>query len=190
MDLSDPGVFRDKYALARRLSTERHEGQHSGEGGPYTDHLREVEATLRRFGVDERGSEDDRRLLIAAHLHDLFEDTRTTLEEIARDFDPDMARLVAAVTLVPSGPGLTAEQAKLRTMEKVLEHPLGRKLKLADRITNVESYRRSGLVRYADTYPAFRRILYRAEGDVVEQAMWGRLDELLAGRANGPLRAD
>jgi guanosine-3',5'-bis(diphosphate) 3'-pyrophosphohydrolase len=78
-------------ALAK-ASTE-HAGQiRTGSGGlPYIEHPRMVAATLA-----ERDYPDE--ILAAALLHDVVEDSDTTVEELRADFGEEIAGLVAALS--------------------------------------------------------------------------------------------
>lgn len=70
-----------------------HEGQvRNGSGGmPYVDHPIAVAALL-----DEHGYRDE--VLAAALLHDVVEDSETTLEELREEFGEPVAGLVGALT--------------------------------------------------------------------------------------------
>lgn len=70
-----------------------HEGQvRNGSGGmPYVEHPVRV-ATL----LDEQGHRDE--VLAAALLHDVIEDSETTLDEVRAEFGDEVAGLVGALT--------------------------------------------------------------------------------------------
>jgi guanosine-3',5'-bis(diphosphate) 3'-pyrophosphohydrolase len=87
--LAGPGLAREAYEFAR----EAHEGQErKGDGSPYIDHPTELARLLHAEG------EDDQELLAAAFLHDVVEDTDTTLEEIEEAFGSGVHDLVEAMT--------------------------------------------------------------------------------------------
>lgn len=77
----------DGLKVAKFWATVKHAGQSYGPV-PYTHHLAEVEAVLRRFGTN------DETMLIAAWCHDSIEDTGTKLKEIREMFGSDVAELV------------------------------------------------------------------------------------------------
>jgi guanosine-3',5'-bis(diphosphate) 3'-pyrophosphohydrolase len=81
--------------IARALAkaTEAHAGQtRNGSGGlPYIEHPRMVAATLAIRGYDEA-------TLAAALLHDVVEDSDTTVEELRAEFGDEIADLVAALS--------------------------------------------------------------------------------------------
>jgi (p)ppGpp synthase/HD superfamily hydrolase len=78
-------------ALAR--ATEAHAGQiRNGSGGlPYIEHPRMVAATLAARDYDDA-------TLAAALLHDVVEDSDTTVEELRAEFGDEVADLVAALS--------------------------------------------------------------------------------------------
>jgi GTP diphosphokinase / guanosine-3',5'-bis(diphosphate) 3'-diphosphatase len=78
-------------ALAR--ATAAHAGQiRNGSGGlPYIEHPRMVAATLAARDYDEA-------TLAAALLHDVVEDSDTTVEELRAEFGDEIADLVAALS--------------------------------------------------------------------------------------------
>lgn len=73
---------------ARALIYERHSGQtRKGKNDPFTNHLEdafEIASTLT----------DDEVVLASAYLHDIVEDTETTIEEIDELFGPEVAHYV------------------------------------------------------------------------------------------------
>jgi (p)ppGpp synthase/HD superfamily hydrolase len=81
--------------IARALAkaTEAHAGQtRNGSGGlPYIEHPRMVAATLATRDYDEA-------TLAAALLHDVVEDSDTTVEELRAEFGDEIADLVAALS--------------------------------------------------------------------------------------------
>ena len=87
--LSGPGLAREAYEFAR----EAHEGQErKGDGSPYINHPTELARLLHAAG------HDDEELLAATFLHDVVEDTDTTLEEIEEAFGSGVHDLVEAMT--------------------------------------------------------------------------------------------
>jgi (p)ppGpp synthase/HD superfamily hydrolase len=80
-------------AQALAKATEAHAGQiRNGSGGlPYIQHPRMVAATLAAAGYDEA-------TLAAALLHDVVEDSDTTVEDLRGEFGDQIADLVAALS--------------------------------------------------------------------------------------------
>jgi (p)ppGpp synthase/HD superfamily hydrolase len=81
--------------IARALAkaTEAHAGQiRNGSGGlPYIEHPRMVAATLAARGYGEQA-------LAAALLHDVVEDSDTTVEDLREEFGETIAELVATLS--------------------------------------------------------------------------------------------
>jgi len=75
----------------RAFATERHAGQVDKSGQPYIGHLDRVARYVAFHGGDNWQ-------VCAAWLHDVVEDTPTTIEEIAATFDNRVAQMVAALT--------------------------------------------------------------------------------------------
>ena len=87
--LAGPGLAREAYEFAR----DAHEGQErKGDGSPYINHPTELARLLHAAG------HDDQELMAAAFLHDVVEDTDTTLEEIEEAFGSGVHDLVDAMT--------------------------------------------------------------------------------------------
>lgn len=106
-----------------------HKAQMYGES-PYLLHLSTVDGVLAAAGFKETDP-----VRIAAWLHDVVEDTDTTLESVAKTFGPTVADLVWRVT---NEPGENRKVRARKTYPKINgdEHSLA--LKLADRIANLE----------------------------------------------------
>jgi GTP pyrophosphokinase len=79
------------HALAK--ATKEHAGKiRSGSGGlPYIEHPRMVAATLAELGYPDE-------TLAAALLHDVVEDSDTTVEDLRGEFGGQIAELVAALS--------------------------------------------------------------------------------------------
>lgn len=126
----------------RAFAAGLHAGMGQTYGGhPYVRHLDDVEGTLINFGVNE-----DLELLVAAYLHDALEDTRVGEAAIAEFLRPLFGsgfslRVCALVDAVTDGEGATREERKAKTYPRILAIRGARRLKLADRIANVERCR-------------------------------------------------
>ena len=77
-------------ALAVSATAHRHQ-ERKGSQVPYIIHPVHVAILLMRHDFPEE-------VIVAALLHDVVDDTTVTVEELARDFGPEVARLVAAVS--------------------------------------------------------------------------------------------
>jgi guanosine-3',5'-bis(diphosphate) 3'-pyrophosphohydrolase len=171
------------YEKAVELAKERHKEQDYS-GKPYFAHLLHVQQVLERFGYhpenksDPEKAEKGRHLVVAAILHDIVEDTPTTIDEIRKEFGSPVANLVKAVTNEPGGN--RAERHK-KTYPKIKAIPNAIILKLADRIANIESCLalKDGRIKmYKKERESFEQTL-RVEGE--HDDMWNYLDFLLRG---------
>lgn len=119
--------------LARAFVTERHGNQkrkYSEE--PYTVHLENVMEIVRSVPHDEK-------MLIAALLHDVVEDTETTVQEVDERFGEDVGRLVYSLTDGPTTFG-NRKARKAHDAQRLSEAPArAQTIKLADLIDNTSS---------------------------------------------------
>jgi GTP pyrophosphokinase len=83
----DEDLIRHAYVFAAN----RHQGQIRRSGEPYFTHPLAVAWILADMELDEE-------TVAAGLLHDLLEDTDTTLEELEEEFGAEVARMVAALT--------------------------------------------------------------------------------------------
>ena len=121
----------------------RHGDQRRPAGEPYLEHLLEtVDVLVNGPGVTDAG------VLVAGILHDVVEDTETTIDEVREAFGPRVAELVGWVTK-PDGPRLDYLSSLAAAPDDVIL------LKLADRLSNVQRL---------DTHPRpAKRASYYAE---------------------------
>ena len=157
----------DPLRHVKFFATVKHAGQTYSGKFPYTYHLAAVEQVLRRFGVT---NED---ILAAAWLHDVVEDTDVKIEEVEEMFGPEVARLVYAVT---NEKGINRKTRHALTYPKIREAgPRAVRLKLADRIANVEAG--GNLVgMYKKEYEDFKQALKTADQN---KDMWDHLEGLM-----------
>jgi (p)ppGpp synthase/HD superfamily hydrolase len=121
----------DRLDLARALAfaRARHGGQRRrGSRTPYWVHLVRVALELSRWG-------EESALLEAALLHDVVEDTATSLGEVRVGFGPAVADLVDWLTAPDRHDELRAYYERLRANAP---HE-ARLIKLADRVDNLRS---------------------------------------------------
>lgn len=157
---------------ARERAREAHAGQEYGGGDFFTNHLERVVATLERFG------EAEPLLRAAAWLHDVVEDTEVTVEDLRAEFGEELATLVWRLT---DAEGANRRERQTQTHAKIREDARAVRVKLADRIANVESARerRNHLMgMYRKEYPQFRRELWR-RNEFPE--MWAALEAAVKG---------
>jgi GTP diphosphokinase / guanosine-3',5'-bis(diphosphate) 3'-diphosphatase len=131
----DKKLLHDAFEFAK----ERHTGQERLEGGPYYTHL----VAVAQLGIDELDA--DAQTAAAALLHDVVEDTPTTLAEIEERFGEPVRFLVDALTEVGKGEGeapIADKEERVRlTWEKVHRYaqrdPRVYRIKIADRWHNL-----------------------------------------------------
>lgn len=136
---------------------------------PYTYHLNKVFEILKRFDTD------DEELLAAAWLHDSVEDTDATVDEIRLLFGDSIADLVWRVT---DEPGKNRKERHANTYPKIKASDRAVKLKLADRIANVEKSIESSdklLGMYRKEFDGFKSALYTPG---LHEEMWTYLENL------------
>lgn len=140
-------VLARAVAFAQRC----HGDQKRPTGAPYLEHLLEaVEVLVRGAGVT------DPDILRAAVLHDVVEDTPCTLEEVRAAFGDRVADMVGWVTKpeTPEGAGPEAKKASkeayLAGLAAAPEDAI--QVKLADRVSNVQTLRNLALPKQRDYY--------------------------------------
>ncbi|MGH9526418.1 MAG: RelA/SpoT family protein, partial [Terriglobales bacterium] len=88
-----PGADQALVARAYAFSLQHHQNQRRQSGEAFITHPLEVAGILAEMRMDEA-------CIAAGLLHDAVEDTPATQEEIAAEFGPTVARLVAGVTKI------------------------------------------------------------------------------------------
>ena len=115
---------------ARAFAISAHGNQKYGER-PYVFHLEAVAKLAEPYGDDAT---------VVAYLHDVVEDTKTTVEAIASMFGPHIA---ACVALLTDAPGANRKERKAKTYAKLAEvsgpNELALLVKAADRLANVRA---------------------------------------------------
>src|SRR3989338_956902 len=132
-----PQPQQEQVLLAVKRAEKFHEGQQRDSGEPYITHPLAVAEYLARL-------EASATTLKAALLHDVVEDSHTTLEEVEREFGKEVAHLVDGVTKLShlryEG---KREQRQVASLRKLLLTAHGDLrvilIKLADRWHNIET---------------------------------------------------
>ena len=122
---------------AYRVARESHEGQVRKSGEPYIIHPLCVAIILADLELDKE-------TIVAGLLHDVVEDTVMTEEEIAKEFNPDVALLVDGVTklaqLSYDADKVEKQAENLRKMFLAMANDIRVILiKLADRLHNMRT---------------------------------------------------
>jgi (p)ppGpp synthase/HD superfamily hydrolase len=157
-------VLRAADAAARWHVNQRRKGAAQE---PYVTHLLEV-AML----VAEATAGADPNLIVAALLHDTIEDQGVTRDEIAAQFNDDVAGLVVEVTDDKQLP--KAERKRLQIEHAPKLTPRAKILKFADKISNLRSLATSPPAGW----PMQRRIDYVIWTTKVVQGLRGASDLL------------
>lgn len=165
--------MNNRYIKARTLARAKHTGQMYGDL-PYYVHLETVSRLASPFGIDA---------MIIAQLHDVMEDTETSVDEISVDFGFLIADAVQYMT-----DGKLEDRAKrknevnrrlalLNTNEDAAR--LALIVKTCDRLANVrasKSKSRRHFDMYREEHPSFKQAVYRKG---LCEALWWELDSLI-----------
>ncbi|MEA5455374.1 bifunctional (p)ppGpp synthetase/guanosine-3',5'-bis(diphosphate) 3'-pyrophosphohydrolase [Sinomonas sp. JGH33] len=130
---------REDFELITRayeVAERSHQGQKRKSGDPYITHPVAVATILAELGMTGT-------TLAAALLHDTVEDTSYTLEQLRKDFGPEVAMLVDGVTKLDKVQFGDAAQAEtVRKMVVAMAKDIRvLVIKLADRLHNARTWR-------------------------------------------------
>ena len=95
------------------IAKEKHDGQMRKSGEPYVQHPLEVAYILTNLHAGPS-------TISAGLLHDVLEDTDMTKEEMALEFNKDVAEIVDGVTKISKLKYMTKEKALAHNHEKLL----------------------------------------------------------------------
>jgi GTP pyrophosphokinase len=87
----NPSYDRELLEKAYRTAEKFHEGQKRKSGEPYIIHPMAVAKILAELGMDDE-------TIAAGLLHDVVEDTAYSVDQMERDFGPDITEMVDGVT--------------------------------------------------------------------------------------------
>lgn len=131
-----PGDDLDLLRRAYDFAAEQHKTQTRRSGEPFLSHPVEVAHLLADMKLDVTS-------LCAALLHDVVEDTKIPLEEIAKQFGPDVAQLVEGATKITRLDLLAPEARQAENVRKMLLAMVNDvrvvMVKLADRLHNMRT---------------------------------------------------
>ena len=131
-------IIKKAYEYAKTL----HEGQYRQSGEPYIIHPLNVAYILAEMHAD-------RDTVCAGLLHDTIEDTKTTKEDIAHDFNQEIANLVDGVTKLAKMNFSTKEEQNSANTRKI--------------ITGITNDVRIIIIKLADRLHNMRTIEYKSE---------------------------
>jgi len=134
----DPNADEDALNRAYVFAMKAHGSQTRESGDPYFSHPLEVAGILTDLKLDHHS-------IVTALLHDLVEDTETSLQEIEKAFGPEVGRLVDGVTKL-SRLELQSEQSRAAENFRKLVLAMSEDIrvllvKLADRLHNMQTLR-------------------------------------------------
>ena len=132
----NPNVDRDLLSRAFRFAASAHDGQQRRSGEDFIHHPYGVALILASLKLDEE-------TIAAALLHDVVEDTETTLDEVKEEFGEEIAKLVDGVTKLTRVQFQSREQAEAENYRKMVvamaEDVRVILIKLADRLHNMRA---------------------------------------------------
>ena len=105
----DIELLRRAYDVAKTA----HDGQVRKTGDPFITHPLTVAYMLAQYGLDEE-------TVAAAFLHDTVEDTDLTLDDLERQFGPEISRLIDGVTKLDRVRYSNREQAQAASIRKMV----------------------------------------------------------------------
>ena len=108
-----PGDNLDLIRRAYIFSAKEHKGQVRASGEPYLTHPLEVANILAEMKMDAV-------TVSVGLLHDVVEDTLTTLEKIEELFGPEVAHIVDGVTKISQIPFTSKEEKQAENFRKML----------------------------------------------------------------------
>lgn len=141
---NDPLMER-AFAFAEKA----HEGQLRHSGEPFFTHPLAVAEIVADLGLDNT-------TVIATILHDAVEDTALTNEEISKEFNPEVAKLVDGVTKLKNYDFKTREEQQWESLRKMF-------LAMASDIRVV-------IIKLADRLHNMRTLKYQSENKQIEKA--------------------
>jgi guanosine-3',5'-bis(diphosphate) 3'-pyrophosphohydrolase len=132
----NPAADRELITRAFHFAAGAHDGQLRRSGEDFIIHPFAVARICAELQQDEQ-------TIAAALMHDVVEDTETSLEELRAEFDEEIARLVDGVTKLTRIQFQSREQAEAENYRKMIvamaEDPRVILIKLADRLHNLRT---------------------------------------------------
>ena len=144
--IKDQEIINKAYSYAKNL----HEGQFRQSGKPYITHPLNVACILADMNADAD-------TICAGLLHDTLEDTPITKEDIAEDFNKNIANLVDGVTKISKMNFSSKQEQTLANTRKI--------------ITGITTDVRIIIIKLADRLHNMRTLEYKSEFKQKENAM-------------------
>lgn len=125
-------LFKKAYNFSKRV----HQGQKRESGEPYLTHPIEVAAIIAGLRMDCAS-------IVAALLHDVVEDTLTSIEDVKKEFGEEVAFIVNGLTKISRLSFKTSEEAEAENIRKMIV-AMAKDIrviiiKLADRLHNLRT---------------------------------------------------
>lgn len=170
-----------KIITAYEFAAKAHEGQTRSSGQPYIIHPLAVSFILLDLGMDTD-------TICAAMLHDVVEDTPTTLDDVKKRFGQDVAMLVDGVTKLNKIPMFNREEQQAENVRKILlamsQDIRVMIIKLCDRLHNMRTLKYRPLAKQRATAletmniyaPIAHRLGIRAVKEELEDLSFRYLD--------------
>ena len=136
--IADYPVYKDEPLIEKAFTVaeQAHEGQLRNSGEPYITHPYEVARILADLGLDSLS-------ICAAMLHDVPEDTTYTIEDVEKDFNLEIAKMVDGVTKLKKFDFQSKEEAQAESLRKMFLAMASDIrviiIKLADRLHNMRT---------------------------------------------------
>lgn len=158
---------------AREFALERHGDQKYGEQ-PYSVHLDEVARISSSYGS---------KATVIAYLHDVVEDTETTLDEIRTVFGEFVSNCVSILT---DESGINRKARKHKTYKKMAavsgREELALLVKAADRLANLRASNAQNnqkkLDLYKNEHAVFKESVYRPD---LCEPIWDEIERIING---------
>ena len=133
---SNPDADTDLLRRAYDFSAAEHAGQKRRSGEPYVTHPLEVAALVADMRLDDVA-------IAAGLLHDVVEDTLTSIERVEEMFGAEVAHVVEGVTKISTIPFSSSEERQAENFRKMLLAMVDDirviLVKLADRLHNMRT---------------------------------------------------
>lgn len=134
---------------AFEMAEKAHEGQMRHSGEPFFTHPLAVADIIADLGLDDT-------TIIAGILHDSVEDTSLNIEDVEREFSPEIAKLVDGVTKLKNYEFQSREEQQNESLRKMF-------LAMASDIRVV-------IIKLADRLHNMRTLKYQSENKQIEKA--------------------
>ncbi|MEG1859278.1 MAG: HD domain-containing protein, partial [Christensenellaceae bacterium] len=141
--------YNEEVKKAFDVAQKAHEGQLRHSGEPFFTHPLAVTDIIADLGLDNTA-------IIAGILHDAVEDTDLTIEDVEREFNSEIVKLVDGVTKLKNYEFMSREEQQWESLRKMF-------LAMASDIRVV-------IIKLADRLHNMRTLKYQSENKQIEKA--------------------